>query len=488
MNEKKEIRFSIENPRKEFEEHLNLPDNDRIIFSAPFGMGKTYFLKEFFENHPDYDVIHIYPVNYSVAANNDIFELIKYDILFELLGKKIKFEKVDFSKLDFLPFFIKDNKAGVFKVLTPLLSVIPVIGKSISGVSDRMIELGEKFDEELKKVQIDDNKSIIEYLKNFKNRPGNIYEEDFYTELIQQLINQLKEGEKETVLIVDDLDRVDPEHIFRILNVFSAHMDKTGHENKFGFDKIILVFDQENVRNMFHNRYGVNVDYIGYIDKFYSYKPFVFNNPEGLRAKIHELLNRIKGVEQFLINEHDNEAVVFLLEMLVTVHAITPRRLIKILDSNFEFKGRRLKLPNVDNEFHHNQFFIFFLIQLLLHVFEEWELLLESFEKLSQISIENPNWQLRHKLARLMEYSLIILDWNNHSLIEDHQLLGSKIIEYSDAENTNKIKYNVSYNGRELICTIPDSMLHNISYNDMCSILLKTTRKIREENLLNKTI
>ena len=45
-------------------------------------------MERFFEQHKtDYIKIKINPIHYSVASNEDIFELIKYDILFELLGR-----------------------------------------------------------------------------------------------------------------------------------------------------------------------------------------------------------------------------------------------------------------------------------------------------------------------------------------------------------------------------------------------------------------
>ena len=50
MVDKKEFIFEIDDPKSKFEKHLSLPKNDRIIVSAPFGAGKTYFLKEFFKN------------------------------------------------------------------------------------------------------------------------------------------------------------------------------------------------------------------------------------------------------------------------------------------------------------------------------------------------------------------------------------------------------------------------------------------------------
>lgn len=72
----------------DFEKHLE--ENSRIVFSAKFGKGKTTFLKEIFIKNQEkyfkekkYEVIHLFPVNYAVATNEDIFRYIKYDIIID---------------------------------------------------------------------------------------------------------------------------------------------------------------------------------------------------------------------------------------------------------------------------------------------------------------------------------------------------------------------------------------------------------------------
>lgn len=78
-----------------FYEHLQ--SNDRTIFSAKFGDGKSYFLKEFKEKYKDdYYFITLYPVNYSVAENTDIFEYIKRDIIIRLAEDDILYN-IDFE-------------------------------------------------------------------------------------------------------------------------------------------------------------------------------------------------------------------------------------------------------------------------------------------------------------------------------------------------------------------------------------------------------
>lgn len=90
---------------KYFIKHLEIPNNNRIIFSAKFGKGKTTFLKEFFTNQPGelkkkYNFFHLFSVNYPVATNEDIFRFPKYDIIIEFLRKEIEHDFFEFTFLE----------------------------------------------------------------------------------------------------------------------------------------------------------------------------------------------------------------------------------------------------------------------------------------------------------------------------------------------------------------------------------------------------
>ena len=58
----------FQNIEDKFTQHLSLTDNERILFSGAFGIGKTTFINHYFKSGQgkDYNVIHLYPVNYSV--------------------------------------------------------------------------------------------------------------------------------------------------------------------------------------------------------------------------------------------------------------------------------------------------------------------------------------------------------------------------------------------------------------------------------------
>lgn len=67
-----------------------LEKTDRIILSAKFGDGKTYLLNKLRNDavmKDEYEFFTIYPVNYSVAKNEDVFEYIKRDIIVQFYEK-----------------------------------------------------------------------------------------------------------------------------------------------------------------------------------------------------------------------------------------------------------------------------------------------------------------------------------------------------------------------------------------------------------------
>ena len=115
----------------EFKEHLELPGNERILFSGKFGKGKTTFLTEFFKEQTkycgkeNYDVIFLDLVNYSVVSNEDIFRYIKYDILLHLLEKKVDLDAITFTYGEAASFYIANHP---FEVIKNLVRYIPKVG------------------------------------------------------------------------------------------------------------------------------------------------------------------------------------------------------------------------------------------------------------------------------------------------------------------------------------------------------------------------
>ena len=249
--------IDITNKLRDFEEHLNL--NRQTIVSAKFGDGKTYFLNQYIENHNDdtfFIVLH--PVNYVVSPNEDIFEYIKRDILCSLVHRS-EFQETNWDEA------LKE----LFRYDT-ILETVDTIATNIP--CGNLLTLPFHL---FKKV--DDKFAVDKYFDRFKNTKGGLFEFDQFTFAIQQTLNEIKKNGLRTVLIIEDLDRIDPEHLFRILNVLGAHVDEDKNTNKFGFDNIIAVLDYDTTRHIFHHFYGEKANYEGYMTKFMSSYPFEYS-------------------------------------------------------------------------------------------------------------------------------------------------------------------------------------------------------------------
>ena len=279
-------------------------ENNRCILSAPFGEGKSYFLNEFIKSQVDeYDFITIYPTNYQICDNRDILEYIKRDVLFGLIAlDETIIDGFDATKLGILKKAILESKDSVAEC-------IPDINASVCGMDftfspGKVINTLSKIWESCEKLSDVEGNPYKEYLLSFDNDQGGIYELDAVTNLICSLIQTRQESSRKMVLVVEDLDRIDPGHIFRILNVLSAHMTYAngyddGVKNKFNFDKILLLCDYENIEKIYHHLYGEKTDFKGYISKFSAVRPFEYS----IRAKIAKHIG-------YVINDYVKDVVI----------------------------------------------------------------------------------------------------------------------------------------------------------------------------------
>ena len=275
---------------KDFAQYLST--TDRIILSAKFGDGKTFLLNQIRNNKElskDYKFFTIYPINYSVAKNEDVFEYIKRDIIVQL-DKEGLLDNVDLEAVFDSLFDFDDIRA----LVSFLLSFIPG-GAFYDKVFQKFCDKKKKYKE--KKHTGD------KYLASFSQIKGSIYENDGYTTLIRNAIDWMKKdhavnvwNKKKAVLIIEDLDRLDPKHLFRILNVLSAHIDDTTTPdvvtNKFGFDNIVLVMDYETTAHIFYHFYGKEACYEGYMSKFLSREPFRYSIQPFIAIQIERELSK----------------------------------------------------------------------------------------------------------------------------------------------------------------------------------------------------
>lgn len=293
--------IDISNNRNDFKQVFE--SESRIIFSAKFGDGKSYFLKKFMESYPkeanDYYFITLHPVNYVVVENRDVIEYIKRDILFQLIkDNRIYDFKEGYDKI----FDAVCNVESLFKLADFAASVIPVNGlkegyKALKGL---VPTIDEKRKEQDVLHVVDDN------LNGFYGKSGSISECDAFTYLIQKSLEQMM---AKSVLIIEDLDRIDPAHLFRIMNVLSSQVDNPYYSevpngNKFGFDKIILVMDYEIAKHLFHHFYGKEANYEGYMNKFLNTLPYSYSIREEAHRQVRQKILDICKTGLFLSLGH----------------------------------------------------------------------------------------------------------------------------------------------------------------------------------------
>ncbi|SDM41340.1 P-loop NTPase fold protein [Siphonobacter aquaeclarae] len=348
----------IEQQIHRFEKHLSLPDNERIIVSGPFGSGKSYFLRKMFDTFKEkYEVFSISPVNYSISPNKDIFELIKYDILFQMIKKEISFEEHDFSLLLTSQMAVinsKKTQKAIADFILICLEKFTLIGKDFIEIYKKFKEIIDSVKEYHKKIQIDDKIEIEDYLDKIRKDISNpSYGEDQFMTIIKKYITKYYTEEpkkpdknlKYPILIIDDLDRIDPEHIFRILNIFSAHIDWQSNStiaNKFGFTHVVLVCDIVNIRSVYSSKYGAKTDFSGYIDKFYSHYIFFHSITTRLSAYLENIITTISySKTKYFIDKKQHEILV-ILKNLTNYGYLNIRKLRKL--HNLDIIHKNIKL------------------------------------------------------------------------------------------------------------------------------------------------
>lgn len=326
-------------------------NNKRIFFSGRFGVGKTYFLQDFFSSlNENYEVFHLFPIKYQINRNEDIVDLLKYDILVEILNKNSEAftEKKTAGLSDRIELFLSfcREKGSVNGFLQSVIGstanisdlspdpMVQFLGKLGRPMQD-LLKIDKEFQEFKKEYESGEKDVVRKFIDKMNSRC--VLETDYLSQLLSEKIFQQK-GTKKSILILDDMDRIDPEHIFRILNVFSSHFDD---ENiKFNFDHVIVVGDIDNIQNIFHHKYGEKADFWGYFDKFFTVKPYPLNNKKIVKEHIPNLIKKIKCGEDGLKDAIDESGYIKLLleDVLIRsldVDSLNLRQLFKPVKYNF---------------------------------------------------------------------------------------------------------------------------------------------------------
>jgi hypothetical protein len=491
------IKEILKAPEEKFKSHLTLPYNSRIIFSGQYGSGKTTFLNYFFglndeessESKTKYDVVRLFPVNYSIASNEDILNFIKYDTLLELIKKEIVFEELGLETSQELYLYGKDNWG---KIGLNLLKAIAAVGKSVVPTGDYFKEVTEFFEKEYNSFTDYAQEEIsVKYYEGYRansfmelveKQKGSIYEQSIIQKIIEKKIQSLKGKEnhtKKTVLIIDDLDRIDPEHIFRILNVFAAHFDFSNDAeiNKFGFDKIILVCDINNIRNIFHHKYGAEVNFSGYIDKFYTEEVFVFDNEKVIRDFIYRIATN--NISRSIQSDQNGKSEEFswLLNAFIKQGSINLRSLMKLNKDEIKLSPTMYKDRVLITETH----FIIWKIQFLSKVFGDKGAFLKAVDKLTLSMLEEVDG-----IILFFEYFLLLATIETHNLYSpvnpQTKIIGNTKISYSTINGRRSFVY-IS-NLKEYVSNIESDITELTCKSNIILVIKEGINKLYEHKIL----
>lgn len=481
------LQIPIDKQTEIFKEHLEDSKNERIIFSGIFGIGKTYFLDKYFESSKDkYVAINLKPINYSISNNEDIFRLIKYDILYELIFTHELQLVVESMKRSIAYGVVISDK--ISSLIESFVTLIPFLNKETQNLTPLLVFIKEIISKigisEVEKTSKDAN--INWRLEDFVREVEKTFvlEADFLTEFIENSLEALstkdKGSRKKKVLIIDDLDRIDPEHIFRLFNIFSSHFDfQKTLTNKFGFDKVIFVCDIDNIRNIFATKYGVDTDFSGYIDKFYSTGIFYFNNNEEVATFANNIIksinfNRYKTLitNNVLHNnvESTTNFLYLILRACINSGGLNLRRLQAIYNSKFNLKEKIIFTINPSYQILNKHVPATIIFDILLWIFGDINSLEKALQRLvnfgrsaKQIEENEYNPNILNHLGMLIP----IIDYVNHKFKEKDDVLN----------HTAKKKIAVKINSKSVDLEYDLKVSHNTNMQVFYASIDQSTYK-----------
>lgn len=254
------------------------------------------------------------------ASAHERAELMRNQFYF--LGKNVELYTLSFGTEPYL-ISIHDNVICAHDVVTKAFLAAFKSAHWLKSLKDKVGEF--------KKKEVDQTAFLDDYLSTFDE--NSVYENDIITKIIRDNIKdyQKKYG-KRVVLVIEDMDRLDPAHLFRIMNVFSAHMDYGYRSmqpidsslvgNKFGVSNVVFVMHEKNTEAIFHHFYGECADYDGYMSKFYNKDIFRFSLAEEKENYALALISEETGLGEERIKEYFDKGFLAAKTMLQIIFAM----------------------------------------------------------------------------------------------------------------------------------------------------------------------
>lgn len=444
----------------DFENHLNIKNNNRIILSGRFGSGKTVFLKNFFNEKPNLLTVRISPSTYSIDSTYNIIQYLEKDILFQLVTKN------SYSPHELNPSLM--NKIWLFSQSIDsdsILSSIDFVNKLSENNGDPKSAFFLSFVKHLNKSQkqLKNLFSKVDCVKNLQSDQINKFmatESDLIsstsgTSLIFEALSKVKqEGNiDESILVIDDLDRLDPELIFKLLNILTARLDYDDFElgeDFYGFDRIILVCDIENIRSIFHHRYGISTNFNGYVRKFYSHKIYDFLPEEYVLRLTEDVINSIKIDEKewnrlfydFTIRD---QYLIKIISKLCGTRYLTFRHISEKYNAEFQLNKRKIEAINI----HNTESIGLLIFDFLIWLFGDYNELLNA--------VDNAKDHVLDKSLNHM-YDFYYNQFHILNNIPKHNFIASNYFQITNKEGNKSTILGLykTHNSNSYICKLKD--------------------------------
>lgn len=219
---------------------------------------------------------------------------------------------------------------------------------------------------------------LIEFMNVEEGKTDSLFANDIITDIINESLSKDKFN---SILLIDDLDRLDPEHVFRILNVFSIHLNSIDtnqpKRKSLIFNKFIFIADIENLRNIYTHRFGPNTDFQGYIDKFYSKDVYDFDNVNMINGVITKIFKSIKFTQSnlnYLLdnNNLDSHFLSFIVSELLTQKLLSLRNLMKPFGKLLDYNSNGAFFKEIDHVFFPDQYPFFIQLKFLRYLYADF--------------------------------------------------------------------------------------------------------------------
>ncbi len=230
----------------------NINESDTICIDGEWGVGKTFLVKQFeylIKNYKKYSETDQFKSFNDVKE--DLLKISENNLIFyynawENDDHNNPFDSIIYNILNEYPKF-KDKVTSKFNSEDFFKEVLNLLTKIISN----------------KLLNVDLNSDNIDKIKTFDDLAKEINTNEEKKVLFKELIDKIL-GDKRMILVIDELDRCNPVYATKMLETIK-------HFYNLNNVTIIVVANNNELKNIINNQFGMNFNSYSYLNKFYDY-------------------------------------------------------------------------------------------------------------------------------------------------------------------------------------------------------------------------